>query len=181
MSDALKPCPFCGGAAERFDLDDLPEDDPNVGASGVQCKRCGASSPLHFDRKENLDDSWNRRADLVPAQPSQAQTVVNCAIQGEAPIVADFFDAQGKVVCGVDIYPHKIVASVVGGPSDSRKQAQTDDEEALDVGVDYTITILADVLGIAPDSFSWDRHSSPSPPATIASAPPSTCPAGPRA
>lgn len=45
-----------------------------------EIKRCGASSPLHFDRKENLDDSWNRRADLVPAPPSQAQPDVTEAM-----------------------------------------------------------------------------------------------------
>jgi len=54
----LKPCPFCGGSAERIEL----EDEDNFGGSVICCKQCGASSPVHFDRKENLYDSWNRRA-----------------------------------------------------------------------------------------------------------------------
>lgn len=54
MGDDLKPCPFCGGEAERLDL----TDEANLGGSVICCKRCGASSPVHFDRKENLyDDS----------------------------------------------------------------------------------------------------------------------------
>lgn len=50
-------CPFCGGNASRHDLTDAE----NAGGSCIACDRCGASSPVHFDRKENLDDSWNRR------------------------------------------------------------------------------------------------------------------------
>jgi Lar family restriction alleviation protein len=55
----LAPCPFCGGAAEKIDIE---EDGPNFGGSCICCQACGASSPVHFDRKENLHDSWNRRA-----------------------------------------------------------------------------------------------------------------------
>lgn len=55
--EALKPCPFCGGEAERLDL----TDDSNFGGSVIACQRCGASSAVHFDRKENLVDWWNRR------------------------------------------------------------------------------------------------------------------------
>lgn len=62
--DALKACPFCGGDAERLDFETVGSalgEDPNAGGACIQCKQCGASSPVHFDRKENLDDSWNRR------------------------------------------------------------------------------------------------------------------------
>lgn len=63
MTDALKPCPFCGGEPERLEL----EDAENFGGSVICCKSCGASSPVHFDRKENLRDSWNRRSSPVAA------------------------------------------------------------------------------------------------------------------
>lgn len=56
--EMLKPCPFCGGTASRQDL----TDDDNAGGSCITCDSCGASSPVHFDRKENLYDSWNRRS-----------------------------------------------------------------------------------------------------------------------
>lgn len=55
----LKPCPFCGGNAEELYL----EDEANFGGSVICCQKCGASSPVHFDRKENLYDSWNRRTE----------------------------------------------------------------------------------------------------------------------
>lgn len=57
-SNGLSPCPFCGGDPERVDL----TDEENFGGSVICCKGCGASSAVHFDRKENLLDSWNRRA-----------------------------------------------------------------------------------------------------------------------
>ena len=60
--EALEPCPFCGGEASRQDL----TDDDNAGGSCIACDSCGASSPVHFDRKENLYDSWNRRASSPP-------------------------------------------------------------------------------------------------------------------
>lgn len=65
---ALAPCPFCGGEAERVDIDPMQEEFANAGGSVIQCKSCGASSPVHFDRKENLDASWNTRH--LASQPS---------------------------------------------------------------------------------------------------------------
>ena len=56
----LLPCPFCGGEAKREDIE-AREGVENAGASYIACDRCWASTALHFDRKENLDDSWNRR------------------------------------------------------------------------------------------------------------------------
>ena len=53
----LKPCPFCGGAAVQYDV----EDGENAGLSCIQCTRCEASTALHGDRKENLESSWNDR------------------------------------------------------------------------------------------------------------------------
>ena len=64
--EMLKPCPFCGGNARRQDL----TDEGNEGGSCIACDQCGASSPVHFDRKENLYDSWNRRAPKAAPTPA---------------------------------------------------------------------------------------------------------------
>lgn len=55
----LKRCPFCGDAARRVDIEDEGD---NFGGSCIECTSCGASTALHFDRKENLYSSWNERA-----------------------------------------------------------------------------------------------------------------------
>lgn len=62
MTEKLKPCPFCGGEPRRVDLDDIDETDSNFGGSLIECTQCGACSPVHFEFKENLLDSWNTRA-----------------------------------------------------------------------------------------------------------------------
>lgn len=49
----LLPCPFCGGEAKCVDIED-DGDMRNFGGSCICCQRCGASSAVHFDRKENL-------------------------------------------------------------------------------------------------------------------------------
>lgn len=64
MGDLL-PCPFCNGPAERIEIEE-PGD--NFGGTCIGCQRCGASGPVHFDRKENLVSSWNDRTPL----PSRA-------------------------------------------------------------------------------------------------------------
>ena len=70
MSELL-PCPFCGGVAECVDNGPTREqvqyakswgDDCDDGGSFIHCTVCDASSAIHFDRKENLVGSWNRRA-----------------------------------------------------------------------------------------------------------------------
>jgi Lar family restriction alleviation protein len=69
----LKPCPFCGGEAERLNNGPTKEQmahalswggDADDGGSFIHCKRCDASTALHFDRRENLESSWNDRKDL---------------------------------------------------------------------------------------------------------------------
>lgn len=57
MYEDLKPCPFCGGEAERITL----EDRENFGGDVITCTKCQASSHVEFGRKENLVNSWNRR------------------------------------------------------------------------------------------------------------------------
>jgi Lar family restriction alleviation protein len=65
---SLLPCPFCGGGATRHDIE-AREDVDNAGASYIECDGCGACTQLHFDRKENLLDSWNRRHKTTHQEP----------------------------------------------------------------------------------------------------------------
>ena len=82
---AFAPCPFCGGEAERIDIPTVGSDpelggDPNAGGSCISCKRCAASTALHFDRKENLYSSWNDRAASRPA-PVDREAVERALIE----------------------------------------------------------------------------------------------------
>jgi len=61
----LLPCPFCGGKAERIDI----EDGDNVGGSCVTCTTCNASGNVEFGFKENFVSNWNRRAPVADWQP----------------------------------------------------------------------------------------------------------------
>lgn len=63
MSEELKPCPFCGGKAERHTIED--EEPSNAGGDVICCSRCGASSHVEFGRKENLVSVWNTRPELT--------------------------------------------------------------------------------------------------------------------
>jgi Lar family restriction alleviation protein len=61
LTEGLAACPFCGGKPERKETDG--------GGKYICCSYCNASTALHFDRAENLDDAWNRRvanADETP-------------------------------------------------------------------------------------------------------------------
>lgn len=64
----LLPCPFCGSPAQRCDVPADTEDD-NAGASYIECSRCSACTALHFDRKENLERSWNDRVKPALSEP----------------------------------------------------------------------------------------------------------------
>jgi len=67
MAD-LKPCPFCGGEAERIDI----EDGEDAGGSCIACRSCQASSNVEFGRKENFVSNWNRRSMIIPP-PSELE------------------------------------------------------------------------------------------------------------
>jgi Restriction alleviation protein Lar len=55
----LLPCPFCGGEAKRFTIE---EEGDNFGGDVIVCTGvCGASSHVEFGRKENLVSLWNTR------------------------------------------------------------------------------------------------------------------------
>lgn len=60
MTDLLG-CPFCGGRAERIDIDD----GENAGGSCISCTVCQASSNIEFEFKENFVSNWNRRSDAT--------------------------------------------------------------------------------------------------------------------
>ena len=62
MDAKIKPCPFCGGVAQRVDIP-ADEHDPNAGGSYIACKFCLASSSIAFGDKSSLVDNWNTRAD----------------------------------------------------------------------------------------------------------------------
>lgn len=63
----LLPCPFCGGKAERFTIQERGD---NFGGDVICCTRCQASSHVEFGRKENLVDRWNQRASLTHPAPA---------------------------------------------------------------------------------------------------------------
>lgn len=67
VTPELKPCPFCGGEAQRFTLTE--EDEPmNAGGDVITCTKCQASSHVEFGRKENLVSRWNTRTTSLAAQ-----------------------------------------------------------------------------------------------------------------
>lgn len=76
--DALKPCPFCGGEAERLDID---------GGSCVSCKQCLACSNLEFGFKENFIGNWNRREapDEITRLRAEAQRLTEALRYYENP------------------------------------------------------------------------------------------------
>ena len=67
--EALLPCPFCGGEAERLDIDE----GENAGGSCICCKECMACGNVEFGFKENFVSNWNRRA--TPADDLRAAAI----------------------------------------------------------------------------------------------------------
>ena len=77
MSD-LKPCPFCGGRAEKEGHDDLP-------LGRVKCRNC----QIHTMWYANIDDAasvWNTRADsaaLAAAVQAEREAIIQFAEYAE--------------------------------------------------------------------------------------------------
>lgn len=60
VTQALLPCPFCGGEPARHTLNASDGAD-NEGGDVICCTKCQASSHVEFGRKENLVSRWNTR------------------------------------------------------------------------------------------------------------------------
>jgi len=71
----LLPCPFCAGVAQRLEADD--------GGLFIECTRCGASSPLHYDRCENLIPNWNRREGEAAAHAEERECRLSLVEAGD--------------------------------------------------------------------------------------------------
>ena len=82
---ALLSCPFCGGRAERIDLDD-DETDPNYGGSFIHCPACLASSKLIFGEKVGLEEAWNKRfASSAKGDADELHRAI-CALNENMPL-----------------------------------------------------------------------------------------------
>lgn len=85
----LLSCPFCGGEAKRFTL----QDENNFGGDVIACQSCDACSRVVFGEKEGLVESWNRRA----AQPA--------AGEANADVRSAFEEAWSKAMCNDEGVP----------------------------------------------------------------------------
>lgn len=80
-SDYLKPCPFCGGAAE-FGIVEGDNGHPDIGAHFIGCinDMCAVSTALIFacgdDPKSLLQEKWNRRRPPLNQSPGAIARVV---------------------------------------------------------------------------------------------------------
>lgn len=61
MTQQIKPCPFCGSAAQLVQVEEQ-------NGVVVECTGCHASGPLRIHAKDDANPhaiySWNRRAEL---------------------------------------------------------------------------------------------------------------------
>lgn len=80
----LKPCPFCGGEAQK-----QAKEVNGLRAIYVVCKKCGASSGIYKTRNPRVKDeenpaikAWNRREliDRIVEQLEAEEYDVNCNI-----------------------------------------------------------------------------------------------------
>lgn len=120
VTEALLPCPFCGGEALRFTIG---EDEPNnAGGDVITCTKCQASSHVEFGRKENLVDRWNTR---TPSQDTarsadvgrEGVTFEQAWSQKEAEGYNYGHDALEQVRFGWEM----ALASLATPPADSEK------------------------------------------------------------
>lgn len=105
-SDRLKPCPFCGGAAEMDCVRSESGEDPNEGGYFIACLACDASTGMRFacgdDPKPLLIEQWNRRAALRreahtwwtaardAATAERRRCALRVALHSQYPITTDF-------------------------------------------------------------------------------------------
>ena len=83
MTEALKPCPFCGGK----DVDGEMHEDGRL-----HCYRCGANGPAMPYARDDKFPTWNTRADLVdPAAIREA------ALREAANVDIPYFDDDGEL------------------------------------------------------------------------------------
>lgn len=79
MSDALKPCPFCGGNDRLIEYHN-----PKTVLHPwyrIECEYCGAKGP-GSDRGDHVQE-WNTRAALSAPQPAAPQDAeIRCAVMG---------------------------------------------------------------------------------------------------
>ncbi len=76
--ETLKPCPFCGGAAELYDPESYP------GLQKVCCRECGIDTPLISDNEAIA--AWNRRVS-IQQEAGEAPTVQK--IEGFIGLIED--------------------------------------------------------------------------------------------
>lgn len=116
----LLPCPFCGGEAKRFTIE---EEGDNFGGDVIACTgMCGASSHVEFGRKENLVSLWNTRlTSTTPTLGDVVMEVVELARRDIAREQTDFLGRMGQALCtyeGIfDQYPDGDL------PDDDREEA----------------------------------------------------------
>lgn len=80
----LKPCPFCGGEAERMDMKSMRE-------SCISCPSCGASTSLSHEDSAGFVMAWNRR---TPESVSRTNLLV--AALRSLVYLKSIKDAHGK-------------------------------------------------------------------------------------
>lgn len=111
---ALEPCPFCGGEAERFTIE---EEGDNFGGDVICCKKCGASSHVEFGRKENLVDCWNRRASTDAAavgikyDDTAQDAVMRLLETGKATVNADGYLVAHPPVADAAVAGEEVAAN----------------------------------------------------------------------
>ncbi|MBX8803370.1 restriction alleviation protein, Lar family [Ochrobactrum sp. MR28] len=140
MKTELKPCPFCGGRAERIEIT-KDDDFGNIGGAAIECQQCRASSHVEFGRMENLVSVWNTRA--VPDVQELAALKKYTVVSPFAPIgeyvlhseVAEFIAAKGDAINGlsdaVEECNSEIEALTVENVSLKNKLAQYEGQKPL--------------------------------------------------